>query len=375
MKSGKELLQEHTDRVLKAFNLEKVDRVPINCNGDIAILKYGDPAAVSADYVRRPVWAAHTHLEGMLKLGGGEIDAVGGGTVNPRMSGMTTLAKTKVPGVELKEDSLWQVDECDAMTVEDYDVIIEKGFAPWLDDYFYNRLGYKREHLKEFLEVRDIAVQERLDAGIMIMQNGGPTATTPFNMIMGGRGITNIARDMRKVPEKLEAAIKVITDENVATINRLLAKGGVHCVFSGGARASGDYISAKAFERFVWPFNMQCANAVIENGSRVWFHLDSDWESRLPYFFDVPAKKAIFDPDGLTNIFKIKEVLGDRMCITGDVHPSLYAIGTPEEVYNYCVKLITEVGPTGFMMAAGCCIPPNAKPENLDAMIRACTGK
>ncbi|MCR4437024.1 MAG: uroporphyrinogen decarboxylase family protein [Clostridiales bacterium] len=375
MKTGQELYNEHLKRIETAFNLEKPDRTPICANGDIALLKYGDPKAVAADFVRRPDWAAHTVLEGILKLGGGEIDGVSSSAVNPKMSGMITLAKTKVPGRELKEDSLWQVDEIAAMTVEDYDAILDKGWAPWFDEYIFGRLGYSRDDLKEFLSVRDRATAERTEAGVVLILNGGPSATTPFNMLVGGRGLVNIARDMRKIPEKLEAVIKVITDENVATLKKQLQAGGIHAVFSGGARASGDYISEKAFERFVWPTTQVTTNTIIECGSRTWFHLDSNWESRLKYFTEFPKAKCIFDPDGLTNIFKIKEVLGDRMCITGDIPPALLSIGTKDEVYKYATTLINEIGPEGFIMSAGCCIPPNAKPENMEAVVAACLGK
>jgi uroporphyrinogen-III decarboxylase len=31
--------------------------------------------------------------------------------------------------------------------------------------------------------------------------------------------------------------------------------------------------------------------------------------------------------------------------------------------------LINEIGPAGFILSSGCDIPPNAKPENVKAMI------
>jgi uroporphyrinogen-III decarboxylase len=55
----------------------------------------------------------------------------------------------------------------------------------------------------------------------------------------------------------------------------------------------------------------------------------------------------------------------------GDVSPSLLTLGAPQEVAVYCQRLIAEVGPDGYIMAAGCSVPFNAKPENVQAMVAA----
>ncbi|WP_245692730.1 uroporphyrinogen decarboxylase family protein [Sporomusa acidovorans] len=82
----------------------------------------------------------------------------------------------------------------------------------------------------------------------------------------------------------------------------------------------------------------------------------------------------MIETDGATNIYKIKEILGDRMCIKGDVPAALFTLGTPEDVYHYCTKLIKDMG-TGFILASGCAVPVNAKVENVKAMIAAANGK
>jgi uroporphyrinogen-III decarboxylase len=63
------------------------------------------------------------------------------------------------------------------------------------------------------------------------------------------------------------------------------------------------------------------------------------------------------------------------MCINGDVPPALLTVGTEDEVYKYSIRLIKEIGPTGFILGQGCDIPSNAKLANVKAMIAAATGK
>ena len=88
-------------------------------------------------------------------------------------------------------------------------------------------------------------------------------------------------------------------------------------------------------------------------------------------FREIEPRKAILSLDGKTDIHKAKEILGDRMCIMGDVPAEMLAFGTADEVYDYCMKLIREIGPTGFILCSGCDIPFNAKEENVRAMIKA----
>jgi uroporphyrinogen-III decarboxylase len=76
--------------------------------------------------------------------------------------------------------------------------------------------------------------------------------------------------------------------------------------------------------------------------------------------------------DGMTDIFRAKEEIGDHMCIFGDVSASRLVMGSPQEVDEYCHRLIEEVGKGGgFILAGGCEIPANSRPENLKALINS----
>ncbi|GAI27983.1 unnamed protein product, partial [marine sediment metagenome] len=88
---------------------------------------------------------------------------------------------------------------------------------------------------------------------------------------------------------------------------------------------------------------------------------------RLEIISDIPKGKAVYHFE-CTDIFKAKEILGDRVCIRGNVPLSLLCTGTPEEVKDYCKKLIDVVGKDGgFIMDAGATLD-DAKPENVKAM-------
>jgi uroporphyrinogen decarboxylase len=50
------------------------------------------------------------------------------------------------------------------------------------------------------------------------------------------------------------------------------------------------------------------------------------------------------------------------------------ALENPDEIYQYCSRLIRELGPQGFILQSGCDIPANAKLENVQAMVAAAVG-
>jgi uroporphyrinogen-III decarboxylase len=65
---------------------------------------------------------------------------------------------------------------------------------------------------------------------------------------------------------------------------------------------------------------------------------------------------------------RVKEVLGNHMCIMGNVPSSLLQTGSPQEVKDYCKRLIDVVGRGGgFIMSPRSAID-EVKPGNLKAM-------
>lgn len=74
--------------------------------------------------------------------------------------------------------------------------------------------------------------------------------------------------------------------------------------------------------------------------------------------------------DSTTDMIAAKELLQGHAMFWGDIPPSLQTLGTPEEVADYCKRLIDEVGyEGGFILGTGCDTPPDCKPENLRAIV------
>ena len=61
-----------------------------------------------------------------------------------------------------------------------------------------------------------------------------------------------------------------------------------------------------------------------------------------------------------SELFKAKEVLGDVVCLQGNVPLSLLVSGTPDDVKDYCKRLIDRVGKGGgFIMSPDTIFSPD----------------
>jgi uroporphyrinogen decarboxylase len=137
-------------------------------------------------------------------------------------------------------------------------------------------------------------------------------------------------------------------------------------------RSSASFISPKMFERFVLPSLIEMVEAFHKSGVVSVLHCDGNWTPRLPYLRCLPRASCVVELDGTTDIFKAKEILGDWLCLKGDVPATLLAQGEPDQVSEYCQNLIRRVGlDGGFILSSGCEVPMDARPENVAALIRS----
>ena len=366
------LYHERLTRLKKAVALEKPDdRVPISLYGTF-FLKYGNPEAKLVDFVTRPEWADHMIVRGYCRLKA--IDA-GGPPVMEKVENMGKLwlAQARIPGRELRDDDLWQIDEVGLMTVDDYDRVLKMGWKPFMEDFLITRLGYRPEDLVPDEAASKKQLEKYAAAGLPSFI-GGFVGGMPFDVLSGGRGMANFFLDLHRIPDKVEAVLQLIAEEEAAAEIEFLRKTKPWCVVvQPCVRANSGFISRNMFERFAWPLFKRFTEIALAEGVRVLFHMDARWDKFLDYFTGFPRGMCVFDPDGQTDIFQIKKVLGDRMCITGDVSATMLTLASAEEVYRYSRKLIEEIGPAGFILSSGCAVPPTAKPENVEAMVAAAT--
>jgi uroporphyrinogen-III decarboxylase len=193
-----------------------------------------------------------------------------------------------------------------------------------------------------------------------------------LDVLSGMRSMAQFCLDLHRRPDQVLRALAVANrfQTEMALLGARMT--GARYCFIGSSRASASFISPRVFELFALPLLRETTARLLKAGITPFLHFDSDWTPMLPYLRELPARKCILDLDGTTDIFQAKEILGDHMCLMGDVPAALLKLGTVEEVEAYCERLIREVGAGGgFILSSGCSTPPDAKPENVRAMVES----
>ena len=218
--------------------------------------------------------------------------------------------------------------------------------------------------------------QEMIDAatvfdekmkGLGFPSQFGAMARAPFDIISDFfRGTVGAMLDMFRTPDKLLEAVEQLVPIEIQA--GLAAKTrGVPRVFMPLHKCLDTFMSPEQFDTFYWPTLRKVILAFIDEGLNPIVFWEGDCTSRLETIRDIPPGKAVYWFERI-DMLKAKEVLGDVVCIRGNVPLSILCTGTPEDVKNYCKGLIDGVGRGGgFIMDASTQFD-DAKPENMKAM-------
>lgn len=371
------------ERLQTVIRLQEPDRVPLSfmlyyfapLHAGVKMSRYmTDPATYME--VMRNIWK---------ELGPWDIYY----NINPYsrlIYSLVLMMKTLWPGLELEENEIAKFDEIAYMTSGDYDQILR--IPRFLADFIFRR-NMLRRFCQEAVNQGTIRLTVNLLTNMYSQlrfwkkdfkwwrQQGavvqsGYQAEMPFDTLSQARTVINFSLDLVRHPGKIKKAAEHLSYSFATQAITFAKRTGVPVVQCYCHRTSNDFISPQQFEELVLPGMEIVVNRIVEAGMTPILHCDGDWLRNLKSMRKLPAKKIILQLDGHTDIFRAKEEIGDCMCIFGDVPAAMLAAGSPNEVEEYCHRLIEEIGKGGgFILASGCEVPPNAKMDNLKAMVRA----
>jgi len=308
-------------------------------------------------------------------------------------SGLTQAIGLKyyaVPGVDLPVDTGFQYleppEEQAWMRPDEYDALIEDPtgylFNVWLPRVaegvspmgeatsFRNNLSF----LKGGMAMLQYFTAFGTQAALLRNESGTVSAIAgilkaPFDIIADKlRGYKGLCMDIFQRPDKVQAACE-------AMMPHLL-----HVAASGADpeknvpiglwmhRGCVPFLSPAQFERFYWPTLKQIIEELHARGHQVLFYAEGEWNPNLKYIAELPDLSIVYHVDR-GDIFEVHRAVGHKFCLSGGIPNDLLTFGTPDEVRDYCKKVIDGVARDGgYIMDAAAIMQDEPTVENVRAM-------
>jgi uroporphyrinogen-III decarboxylase len=379
MSDKEKLYQERLNRFVTAMDVGKPDKVPIRLNLSEFLAKYAGYTLQEVYYRMDINIACSTKF-----LEDFDVDTVVGPT-SLWMGGLhdaTGARYLKFAGRELEPDKQFQFLESDYMKAEDYDDFIANP-TKWILTTFLPRIHKEfedpyRAHLSLIKGAAGMAINQGMlaEAGQRwAKEYGAPAAMSgmtkaPFDTLGDTlRGLNGIMMDIHMRPDKLLAAVDMLVDHNIYYGMATAGGDTVLPLFMPLHRGSYPFLNPEQWDKFYWPTLKKVIEGLWAQGKRTLFYAEGNWTPYLEKIAELPDKSIVFHVD-MTDMKKAKKIMGGRFCISGNVPNTMLAYGTPQEVSDYCKKLIDEVAADGgFIMDAAGVVQWDAKEEKVRAMI------
>ncbi|MBF8269876.1 MAG: Uroporphyrinogen deCOase protein [Gammaproteobacteria bacterium] len=219
------------------------------------------------------------------------------------------------------------------------------------------------------------ACYRKLGAFVQAMNQAGyPLLTGAFckapydHFIDTLRGSKGGILDMYQRKDKLLAAMAKARVLLLRNVKPATERSGCRYVFLPLHWGLDGFMSPDQFRTFYWPELKNIIMSLIEMDLVPVVFWEGNCTSRLETIADIPRGKVIYRFEA-TDMFRAKEVLGNIVCLRGNVPASILNTGTADDVDAYCRKLIQTVGKGGGLILDGAAgIPDEAKVENVIAM-------
>lgn len=208
--------------------------------------------------------------------------------------------------------------------------------------------------------LRETALACQTPLGALAGQNA------PYDMLADNiRGFLNVPMDLYEIPEKVTAAIDIMTEYALQNVRRLKNTGSKYCFMPlhGG---TDDFMSLEDYRTFYWPSLRRVMEEIIDCGMIPYVFCEGKYDTRLEVLREVPRGKVIYMFEQV-NIARAKAVLGDTACICGNLPTSLLLYGKPHEVVDETRRLLDTCAPGGGFLMDCSIVLDHYKEENLEA--------
>ncbi|APQ68858.1 uroporphyrinogen decarboxylase family protein [Clostridium botulinum] len=199
----------------------------------------------------------------------------------------------------------------------------------------------------------------------------GAAMSGPFSVAASVVGTENLLKWMIKYPKKVHTLMDIVAESNNRYIEEV-AKLGVSIGFADPV-SSTSLISPKQFREFSLPALRKNINKIKEKtGGAPGIHICG--KSKELWEDVVNAGISNFSIDNAEDLEEAKNIMGDRVVITGNVPPVDIVYRVNKEAIFKSVKECIKKGhdsKKGYILSTGCQIPMHTPIENIEMFMEA----
>jgi hypothetical protein len=172
----------------------------------------------------------------------------------------------------------------------------------------------------------------------------------PYDMLSDMlRGYINVPMDLFSIPDKVEAAIKVMEGYAMTSVEKMQPSGIEYCFIPlhGG---TDEFMSNETYRKYYWPSLSRLIEKLVACNITPYIFCEGKYSTRLDIIREVPKGKCIYMFEQI-DIAEAKRKLGGIACIGGNISGADLVFGNKESITEETKRLIDICAPGGgFIM-------------------------
>ena len=219
----------------------------------------------------------------------------------------------------------------------------------------------------ETLRIIDI-IREKTGDRYFLMRHGDATYSLP-----DGTHMAEFSYRMSDDPASLHDEAQLMVDQAIRNAEKYQKHGGLDgfALCSDYCFNTGPFLSPRLFRKFVTPYLTRLTKAYRDMGFYVIKHTDGNIMPILDQLVESgPHALHSIDPMAGVDIAEVKRLVGDKVCIIGNVDCSMLDSGTPEEIEattSYALESGMPGG--GYIFSTSNCVYTGMPLSNYDIML------
>ncbi len=195
----------------------------------------------------------------------------------------------------------------------------------------------------------------------------------PFDIIADKlRGYVGLTMDMATQPKKVLAACEALMPHLVNVGLTTADPSNLVPIGFWMHRGCVPFINPRQFDSHYWPTLKPCIEEFWKNGHQTLFYAEGKWKHHFGAFRELPDRSIVFHCDR-DDVFEAHKSLHDKFALSGGIPNTLLSFGKPDEVREFCLRVIREVAQEGgYIMDAGAIMQDDTSIENMRVMTDVC---